>query len=540
MYPKGTEMIYSNMTPRSASRSEHIRSDDGCPETVVFAGLQGFIKWFLIDCWNQEFFSQPKDEVVAKYKRRMDAALGPDSVSMARFEALHDLGYMPIEIKALPEGSLVPMRVPVYTIKNTHPDFFWLTNYLETSLSCETWKTITSATTAFEYYKILRKYAELTGVHPDFVKWQAHDFSERGLSGLHDASQSGLGHLISFFGTDTIAAIDYAENFYGADAEKEMVGGSVPASEHSVICAGGNENEVETIRRLITEVTPSGIVSVVSDTWDFWKVITITAHELKEVILNRPVNALGMAKVVFRPDSGDPVKILCGHKVWNTSIDGSLEVYSNVVKFWENCYEAVKNRGIYHTASALGDYEDDSLVMTYGRQISVPEAVGAVECLWGIFGGTITDKGFKQLHERVGLIYGDSITVSRAEEICAILAGKGFSSGNSVYGVGSFSYQFVTRDSYGMAVKATAAIVDGEFRELFKDPKTDDGMKKSAKGLLRVEREDGKYVLYDQQTWEQEAQGCLEVVFKDGVLVKEQTLAQIRGRLMEEYDGIQA
>jgi nicotinamide phosphoribosyltransferase len=166
-----------------------------------------------------------------------------------------------------------------------------------------------------------------------------------------------------------------------------------------------------------------------------------------------------------------------------------------------------------------------------GKLLSSLEIKGAVECLWDIFGGTTTDKGFKQLNERVGLIYGDSITISRANEILQRLMSKGFASGNVVFGIGSYTYQHITRDTYGMAVKATAVIVDGELRELFKDPKTDDGMKKSAKGLLRVEREGDTFVLYDQQTWEQEASGALETVFLDGKLVKDQSLAEIRARV---------
>lgn len=504
-YPKNTTMVYSNETPRSASRASHVRLEMDGHETVLFAGLTGWIKWFLIDCWNESFFSQPKEKVLAKYKRRMDNALGPGAVSIDRLAALHDLGFMPLHIKALPEGSLVPMRVPMFTLRNTHekhPDFFWLTNYIESVMSADTWKTITNATTAHQYATVLRKYAELTGTHPDFCAWQGHDFSFRGLSGVHDAAQSGFGHLLSFYGTDTVPAIDYAEDYYNADSDKEMVGGSVPASEHSVMCAGGDTGEVETIRRLISEIYPSGIVSVVSDTWDFWNVITKTALELKDVILNRPVNALGMAKVVFRPDSGDPVKILTGY-----------------------------TPDEYHAYNGPTSSNKAFTCKVTGKLLSSLEIKGAVECLWDIFGGTTTDKGFKQLNERVGLIYGDSITISRANEILQRLMSKGFASGNVVFGIGSYTYQHITRDTYGMAVKATAVIVDGELRELFKDPKTDDGMKKSAKGLLRVEREGDTFVLYDQQTWEQEASGALETVFLDGKLVKDQSLAEIRARV---------
>jgi nicotinamide phosphoribosyltransferase len=162
-----------------------------------------------------------------------------------------------------------------------------------------------------------------------------------------------------------------------------------------------------------------------------------------------------------------------------------------------------------------------------------PEQKGSIEILWEIFGGTVTEQGYKLLDSHIGLIYGDSITMAVAEEVFLKLAAKGFASTNVVFGIGSYSLQHVTRDSFGMAVKATYAEVDGKGYELFKDPKTDGGMKKSAKGLLRVEKEGDNYVLYDQQTPEQEKQGELKTVFLDGKLVKETSLSEIRQRLWE-------
>ena len=246
----------------------------------------------------------------------MDTALGPDAVSTEHMEALYDLGYLPLEIKALPEGSLCPMRVPLLTIKNTKPEFFWLTNDLETLISAALWHPITSATIAFEYRKMLSKYAAKTSDIPEFVQWQGHDFSMRGQTSIASAMASGAAHLLSFTGTDTIPAIDFLEYYYGANAESELIGGSVPATEHSVMCLGGSETEDETFKRLIVDVYPKGIVSIVSDTWDYWKVIGETLPALKEIIMGRD------GKVVIRPDSGDPVDILCGD---STSYDRSEE-----------------------------------------------------------------------------------------------------------------------------------------------------------------------------------------------------------------------
>ena len=477
-YPKGTSEVYSNFTPRSSRLAKVLGDHD---DKVVMFGLQYFIKHFLQEVWNENFFALDKDKVVQAYKRRMDNALGPDAIALDHIEDLHDLGYLPIRIKALPEGSRVPIGVPALTIVNTHPDFFWLTNYIESVISCYLWKPMTSATTAFEYKRLLSEAALKTGTALDFVQFQAHDFSLRGLSSLQDSIVSGAAHLTSFWGTDTVPAIDMAEDYYCADVTQEPVGFSVPATEHSVMCMGTEDGELETFQRLINEIYPAGIVSIVSDTWDFWQVITEYVATLKDDILARE------GKVVIRPDSGDPVKIVCGDP---DAPEGS------------------------------------------------PEFKGAVECLWDVFGGTVTDAGYKLLDEHIGLIYGDSITLERAEAILGRLEAKGFASGNIVFGVGSYTYQYVTRDSFGFAMKATSGVVNGERRDIFKDPKTDNGTKKSAKGLLRIEEENGSYVLYDQQTLEQEAQGEFEIVFEDGRLIKDQSLIEIRGRLDEELSAL--
>lgn len=232
MMEDGTNLIYSNFTPRSSRLANIIR--DQYDECVVWFGLQAFIQEFLIKEWRNDFFKCPKSLAVKRYKRRMDTSLGPNKVGTEHIEALHDLGYLPIAIKSLPEGSRVPIKVPVFTIYNTHADFAWLTNYLETALSCELWKPATTATIAFEYKKLLMEYAIKTGTPEEFVAVQGHDFSFRGMSGIHDAASAGCGHLLSFIGTDTIPAIDRLEQFYNANADDEMIGCSVPASEHAV------------------------------------------------------------------------------------------------------------------------------------------------------------------------------------------------------------------------------------------------------------------------------------------------------------------
>lgn len=467
-FPDGTSFVCSNFTPRS---DKHFLGAPGYDHKVVWFGLQGICQWFLCDVWYDEFFAAKRSRVVDRYQRRMDGYLGPGAVDVERMGQLHDLGYLPVLIKALPEGSRVNVRVPLYTIQNTHPDFYWLTNYLETVLSALLWKSITNATTAFEYRRLLQAAAIKTGTALEFVPWQGHDFSFRGMSGYQDAIMSGAAHLLSFTGTDTIPAIDYVEDYYGAEG---LIGGSVPATEHAVMCMGGEEDEIETFRRML-KLYPSGVVSIVSDTWDFWQVMTTYASAMKDEIMARE------GKVVFRPDSGDPVKIIVGDP---ESPEGS------------------------------------------------PANRGAVQCLFDIFGGTQTSTGHVTLDSHVGLIYGDSITLDIAQRIIAGLEAKGFSSGNIVFGVGSWTYQHVTRDTFGTAIKATFGTVNGEDRAIFKCPKTDDGTKHSARGLLRVEKEGDNFVLYDNQTRDQEQQGLLKPVFKDGQMVRFESFAEIRGRLL--------
>lgn len=472
-YPEGTNMVYSNFTARK-SRIPEINS------TVLF-GLQYVVQKHLIDDWNRNFFGVEKNIAVEVYKRRIDNYLGKDSITYDHIGDLHDLGYLPIKIKAVKEGTKVPINIPSLTMYNTKPEFFWLTNYLETILSCMLWKPITSATLANRYKQVFDKYAMETVGNTDFTPFQGHDFSFRGLSGLEDACSSGGAHLTSFVGTDTIPAIDWLEEYYGADSDNELVGCSVPATEHSVMCMGGAEDEIGTFRGLL-ELYPKGIVSVVSDTWDFWKVVTEYLPTLKPEIMARD------GKLVIRPDSGDPVKICCGDPEAETE--------------WER--------------------------------------KGAIECLWDTFGGTdniIGPKGdaiecYRQLDSHIGLIYGDSITLERQEQILSKLKAKGFSSTNMVFGIGSYTYQYQTRDTFGFAMKATYGEVNGVGRNIFKDPATDkDKMKKSHKGLLRLNED---MTLDQEVSWDEEAGGIYETVFEDGKLVRVQTLSEIRELLSQQ------
>lgn len=470
-YPQGTQYVYSNLTPRK-SRLKGV-------EGMVFFGLQYFIKEVLIRRFEEDFFGKTKDAVIASYARRVKGALGADLPSYDHIGDLHDLGYLPLKIKALPEGTVCPMRVPCLTIVNTDPRFYWLTNFIETILSAELWQACTSATIAHEYRKLLDRWANMTGMPPEFVQWQGHDFSFRGMSSLESAILSGMGHLLSFTGTDTIPAIDAMEQYYRANADTELIGGSVAATEHSVMCAGGKESEIATFERLVTEIYPSGIVSIVSDTWDLWQVCTEFLPALKERIMARD------GKVVIRPDSGDPVKIICG--------------------------------------------DPDSLN---------PHArAGVVELLWNVFGGTENAKGYKVLESHIGAIYGDSITLERADTICRQLEKKGFAS-QVVFGIGSYTYQYNTRDTFGTAMKATYVQINGESVNIFKSPVTDDGTKVSAKGLLHVGVKNDVIALTDQVDELTEDTGLLELVYEDGKLLRNNSLKQVREMLRLQREGV--
>jgi nicotinamide phosphoribosyltransferase len=489
MYPEGTVYILDNMTARK-SRLKGV-------DSIIVFGPQHFMLKYLVGKFVTEFFRKSWEEVEEEYKY----AINTDT---SHIKALHELGYLPLLIRCLPEGARCPIRVPFMTVENTLPEFYWLPNYLETLISCSLWQPITSATIAAEYRKILSKHALETTGSDDFVQWQAHDFSMRGMSSLESSILSGMGHLTSFTGTDTIPAIYALRNSYKGTG---LIGGSVPATEHSVMCMGTKEDEIATFERLL-DLYPTGILSVVSDTWNLWKVLTEYMPALKDKILARD------GKLVIRPDSGDPVDIICGK-----------------------------------LPLTFGSDKDAS-----GKVISPEEQKGVIELLWDVFGGKINSYGFKELDPHVGAIYGDSITLERADQICRRLRAKGFASTNIVFGVGSYTYQYNTRDTFGFAVKATYGEVEliadedmssqggpylGEQvldkRMIYKDPVTDDGTKKSAKGLLFVGWDADKktYYLKDQVSKEEfeSSDNQLQPVFKDGMILTLWTLDEIRQRI---------
>lgn len=464
-YPDGTGGVYSNFTARK-SRVKDVNH-------IVAFGTQYVIQRYLQEDFQENFFNKPLDEVIDDYAYEIGLYLG-STPKTDHIADLHRLGYLPVSVKAIPEGMTVPLQVPLFTVENTIDRFFWVTNFLETIISSELWMPCTSATTAQLFRQNFLKYAELTGVDKNFVAYQGHDFSFRGMAGRDAAMASGAAHLLSFIGTDTIPAIKWLRKYY--DTPTGMIGMSVPATEHSTQCASAGadenieENEFRQFDRLISEIYPHGIVSIVSDSYDFWGVVTRFLPRLKDKILARN------GKVVIRPDTGTPHLVICGNP----------------------------------------DAEDEA------------ERKGLVRCLYETFGGFVNHKGFIDLNPKIGAIYGDSIDMMEQELILNGLYRQGFSSGNIVLGIGSFTYQYVTRDTYGLVCKATNCTVNGQDRPIFKAPKTG-AWKKSHKGLLHVSED---FTVSENVSREMAETGLLLPVFKDGKFLKRYTLNDLRGRLM--------
>lgn len=527
-YVDGTELVYANLTARNI---KHLRCpDEYRTNKIVWAGPQAIIR-DMMELWKEEFFDKNIDEIITNMAIRIKPFLNGNEFSFNKIRKLHAIGYLPLRIKSIKEGSRVNVGVPVMTIVNTNKEFAFLTNFIETYLSAEIWKIPTAATIADIFYRIITDFSNKTGGNVPFIRFQGHDFSYRGDSGSIDACKVGYGHMIPFLGGDTVPANDYVAYHYDGDKSAVGMTFSVPATEHSVMSMGSEENEVETFRRIMSVVYPRGIVSIVSDTWDYWDMMTRGIRELKHDILNRQTNELGQSKVVFRPDSGDPVKIITGYKAKGVVNEADLK--SKAKSFYRRGIQAA---GIDDTWYEI-EYSVDSAGNVYnaviGKELSLPEIKGSVICLEEVFGSTINTAGFNTLSQRVGLIYGDSIDTFKCKKILQNLLDKGYASDNIVFGLGSYTYQFNTRDTLGFAIKATYGEINGKAVEIFKNPKTDDGTKKSAKGLLRVEYINGNYVLFDQQTWEQESGGELQVIYEDGELYNFITLDEVRKNYQE-------
>ena len=540
MYNQNTKLIFSNLTPRNDKNFAHYADKNA--RGVIVLGLRRMVMDSMVGMW-KKFFKMKREAAVKKFARMSKNALGAAAPSAECWGELHDLGYLPVEIRALPEGILSPIGIPVYTIHNTVEKFFWVTNYIETLMSTESWKTITNATAAFQYKRVAMSYALATCDNVDHVNFQCHDFSLRGLSNVEDGYKSGIAHLASFTGTDNILAIEAVHEYYGID-DDQFVAGSIPASEHSVATtnisrivkdleehfphlAGDVDGlrylaEKEFLLTFIRDIVPEGFCSYVADSYDYWAVLTRILPELKEEIMMRN------GRLVVRPDSGDPVKVVAGYNIVSEEELENIKPYEV-----EDLLVSTKN-GYFEPRYSLTT--QTWVIDAECQQIPRHEAVGSIQVLWEIFGGEVNSKGYKVLDSHIGMIYGDSITVKREIEILKRLKANGFASSNIVLGVGSFTYEFNTRDTFGIAVKATGCFIDDYEIMVSKEPKTDPS-KRSAKGFIKVVRKNGILHQVDNISFEEinDEDNLLQPIFRNGNVL----IPQVNGR-DEDFNDIRA
>lgn len=496
-YPKGMTMIYSPGTPR-LSRLNDV-------DEVGYFGGQAFAKEYLIKAFNECFFNLPEEEVVRQYKRIMMNTLTKDESRADKIRALHRLGYLPVALYTVPEGATTKIGVPQSCFVNTHPDFAWLTNTLETLYSCYIWHIQIAMEVGKRYRKIVDEYVEKTCSPGVRAARCLGDFSMRGQHCPESAMKASAAWLLSFLNTATVPAIMWLEDNYNCDCEHEEVGYGALSFEHSTVTSNyALDGDEETLlKRALTKIYPNDNFSFLTDSYDHDNFIANVIPSCKDEILAHN------GTILFRGDSGDPVEII----------------------------------------------------------------TDMIFALWDIFGGTVNEKGYKVLDKHVKAIYGDSITPYRCKKIYEILESYGFSIENVVLGVGSFSFMCLeeiieekvfepvssdlerffdiegrerikktihmnpyTRDTFGYAIKATY----GEDKigapvMIYKQPKAL-AWKKSPKGCIVVATDGQSYT--DGHTFEEAhgpaAENLLELVFRDGKMIKETSLAEIRSRMYPE------
>jgi nicotinamide phosphoribosyltransferase len=394
-YPENTQNVYSYFESRIGAKFK---------ETVFF-GLQYFLKEYL----EGTVITLNK---IQEAKRFTDQHLGPGLFNENGWKYILDTykGKLPVKICAVAEGTPVPESNVLMTIENTDPKCFWLTNYLETLL-VQTWYPCTISTLSRENKKNIIRYLEETG-DPKLIDFKLHDFGYRGVSSDEQAAIGAASHLVNFKGTDTLAGILMAQQYYNT---KDMVGFSVPASEHSTITSWGRDHEADAMRNML-EKYPNGLVACVSDSWDIFNACSnIWGTELKDMVLNRN------GTLVVRPDSGDPIKVV-----------------SQVIEL-------------------LGEK----------------------------FGFNTNKKGYKVLNDKIRVIQGDGINYEMIPNILEEMKYRKLSADNITFGSGGGLLQQVNRDTQRFAFKCSSVIVNGEQRNVYKQPLTD-STKNSKQGRLML------------------------------------------------------
>ena len=565
-YPKDITMIYSPYTPRMTRLND--------TDHVIYFGGQMFAKHYLIDTFNKYFFNRPEEEVVEEYNRVLTYTLGPNSYNSEKVRKLHKLGYLPIAMFTVPEGTRTKIGVPQSVFVNTHPDFAWLTNTLETAYSSFMWHIQISAEVGYRYRQIVQKYKDLTCDKDVRVARLLGDFSMRGQHSPESAMKSSMGWLLSFLNTATVPAIMGMEDFYNCDITKEEVGFGAISTEHSVMCSNFavDGDEITHIKRLLTEIYPNSSFSMVSDSYDYWNLVTNILPQCKKEIEEHK------GYLAIRGDSGDPVETIAGKEIeyvipydaeeaenlfqdnkytknWLYDYCRDNNIEEDCVKYFhfnENIYEV----NIYPSwTNERGAWTDSKYYYVEDYNIDYYEIkpnamlMGTVWALDQIFGHTINSKGYKVLPPYIKALYGDSITPQRCEEIYRRLMNKGYAINNVSLGVGSFSFMCLetiddegnvkynpyTRDTFGIAIKATyGKDKNNNPIMIYKNPKAL-SWKKSQKGCVKVALDGESYT--DGWTFEEAHvtnDNLLEMIFLNGKMIQETTLAEVRNILYPE------
>lgn len=440
-YPPQTEFISSYIEPRGGI----------FPETVFF-GLQAFIK---------EYLTRPVTQADTDEAELMLAAHGvPFNRAGWQYIVDQHNGYLPVQIEAVPEGSVIENKNVLVQVVNTDPQCFWLVSYLETALLRAVWYPSTVASLSYACKKIIRAALEKSADSLAGLPFKLHDFGARGASSLETAALGGLAHIVNFAGTDTISSLVAASRWYGMTKADQMAAFSIPAAEHSTITSWGRDGEVDAYRNMLKQFGGQGkIVAVVSDSYDLWQAI----DKLWGDVLKQEVQNTG-GTLVIRPDSGDPVKVV-----------------------------------------------REALIRLSER-----------------FGYTINQKGYKVLPDFVRLIQGDGINPVSLQNILDAIMQAGFSADNVAFGMGGGLLQQVDRDTLGWAMKASAAQVAGEWRDVYKDPVTSKA-KRSKRGRLALVK--GKHAVETIRLEELNGRkNLLQPVFRNGKLLREDTLSMVRER----------
>lgn len=430
--------------------SSYIESRGGMFEQTLFFGLQAFIKQTLLKPFTQADIDEAEEVLVAH-------GLPFNKTGWQYILDTYN-GYLPMEIQAVPEGSLVNTHNVLVQVKNTDDNCAWLTSYIETALLRAVWYPTTVASVSYACKQVIARYLARTADNMEGLLFKLHDFGSRGASSFESAALGGMAHLVNFMGSDTLSAVVAARRYY----QEPMAGFSIPAAEHSTITSWGRDGEQAAYANMLKQFSGQGkLVAVVSDSYDLWNAIdNLWGTELRDAVMNSG------GTLVIRPDSGDPVQIV------STTI----------------------------------------------------------EKLMAKFGFRTNSKGFKVLPDCVRVIQGDGICLSSIEAILVEMTKRGLSADNIAFGMGGELLQKVNRDTQKFAMKASAVCVNGVWRDVFKDPITDSG-KRSKKGRLAlVKNSEGQYQTIREQDLGQQ-QNQLRVVYRNGALLVDDSLAEIRARV---------